>query len=51
MWRERRAIGRYSIGIGGPLRRAAFRALAWAETRNQAKTNEDRDDEPPEPPL
>jgi len=36
-WRERRAIGRYSIGIGGTLRRTAFRALSWAETRNQTK--------------
>ncbi|WEK47695.1 MAG: GNAT family N-acetyltransferase [Candidatus Andeanibacterium colombiense] len=36
VWRERRAIGRYSIGIGGPLRRAAFRALSWAEARTQS---------------
>ncbi|MBO9499473.1 MAG: GNAT family N-acetyltransferase [Novosphingobium sp.] len=36
-WRERRAIGRYSIGIGGTLRRALFRTIAWAETRKQAK--------------
>ena len=31
LWRERRAIGRYSIAIGGPARRAAFRALAALE--------------------
>jgi hypothetical protein len=41
VWRERRSIGRYSIGIGGPLRRTAFRALSWAETRNQTKPQED----------
>lgn len=33
IWRERRAIGRWSIAIGGPLRRALFAALAKAETR------------------
>ncbi|WP_336980342.1 GNAT family N-acetyltransferase [Altererythrobacter fulvus] len=33
IWRERRAIGRINIGIGGPLRRALFRAIAFAETR------------------
>jgi CelD/BcsL family acetyltransferase involved in cellulose biosynthesis len=32
-WRERRTIGRVSIGIGGTLRRGIFRAIAWAETR------------------
>ena len=42
VWRERRAIGRYSIGIGGPLRRAIFRTITFfemrgAETRGQAK--------------
>ena len=31
LWRERRAIGRYSVGIGGPLRRAAFALLLRAE--------------------
>jgi CelD/BcsL family acetyltransferase involved in cellulose biosynthesis len=31
IWRERRAIGRLSIAIGGPLRRALFGALARAE--------------------
>ncbi len=31
LWRERRAVGRISIGIGGGLRRALFRALARAE--------------------
>lgn len=33
IWRERRAIGRISIAIGGGLRRAAFAMLARAETR------------------
>ena len=33
VWRERRAIGRYNIGIGGPVRRALFRAIALLETR------------------
>jgi len=32
-WRERRAIGRISIAIGGGVRRSVFRAIAWAETR------------------
>lgn len=31
IWRERRAIGRLSIAIGGKLRRAAFRQLLKAE--------------------
>jgi len=31
-WRERRAIGSVSIGIGGGARRTLFRAIAWAET-------------------
>ncbi|MBC2668161.1 GNAT family N-acetyltransferase [Novosphingobium piscinae] len=31
LWRERRAIGRLSIAIGGRLRRGAFRLLARAE--------------------
>ena len=31
IWRERRAVGRYSFAIGGPVRRAAFRALAALE--------------------
>lgn len=31
LWRERRAIGRHSIGIGGPLRRRAFAALVRRE--------------------
>jgi len=31
IWRERRAIGRFSIAIGGPLRRAAFGVLVRAE--------------------
>lgn len=30
-WRERRAIGRVSIAIGGPVRRALFRGLLRAE--------------------
>lgn len=33
LWRERRRVGRLSVAIGGPLRRAAFRLLARAETR------------------
>lgn len=31
MWRERRAVGRVSVGIGGALRRAAFSLLLKAE--------------------
>ncbi len=31
LWRERRAIGRVSLAIGGPLRRKAFALLARAE--------------------
>ncbi len=31
LWRERRAIGRVSLAIGGPLRRKAFGLLARAE--------------------
>lgn len=31
IWSGRRAIGRYSIAIGGPVRRAAFSLLLWAE--------------------
>jgi hypothetical protein len=31
IWSGRRAIGRYSIAIGGPLRRSAFAALLFAE--------------------
>lgn len=30
-WRERRAIGRWSIALGGPIRRAAFAGLLAAE--------------------
>ncbi len=33
IWRERRCVVRQSIGIGGPLRRAAFRALLNIEQR------------------
>ncbi|MGX7894787.1 GNAT family N-acetyltransferase [Tsuneonella sp. HG222] len=33
LWRERRAIGRVSVAIGGPLRRRLFAALARRETR------------------
>ena len=32
IWRERRAIARHSIAIGGPWRRQAFRMLAQRET-------------------
>lgn len=35
LWRERRAIGRYSIAIGGAARRAAFRLLSLAENRGK----------------
>ncbi len=35
LWRERRAIGRYSIVIGGAARRAAFRLLSLAENRGK----------------
>ncbi len=31
IWRERRRMARHSIAIGGPLRRALFRLLAWRE--------------------
>lgn len=33
IWRERRAIGRLSIGIGGTLRQRLFRAVVGAELR------------------
>lgn len=37
IWRERRAIGRISIAVGGPFRRFAFRLIAKAELgRNPA---------------
>ncbi|RYE97705.1 MAG: GNAT family N-acetyltransferase, partial [Oxalobacteraceae bacterium] len=36
-WRERRAIGRVSIGIGGPVRRALFRLIALAEMRGSSR--------------
>ena len=32
LWRERRAIGRHSIGIGGTVRQAIFKAIAKRET-------------------
>ncbi len=32
LWRERRKIARHSIALGGPIRRAAFTALARIET-------------------
>ncbi len=37
MWSERRTIGRYSIAIGGPIRRAAFRTLSTLELARSAK--------------
>ncbi|MFC0587898.1 GNAT family N-acetyltransferase [Novosphingobium aquiterrae] len=37
IWRERRAIGRLSIAIGGPLRRALFRQIARLETRRSQR--------------
>lgn len=36
IWRERRAIGRVSIGVGGPARRALFRQIARLETGRPA---------------
>lgn len=36
IWRERRAVGRVSIGIGGPARRALFRQIARLETGKPA---------------
>lgn len=36
LWRERRPIGRYSIAIGGRMRRTLFDAIARAETRRAA---------------
>ena len=41
IWRERRAIGRYSVAIGGRLRRALFAAIARAETRGQTHPSKD----------
>jgi CelD/BcsL family acetyltransferase involved in cellulose biosynthesis len=37
IWRERRAIGRWSIAIGGRLRRALFAGIAAAETGRAAR--------------
>ena len=39
LWRERRAIGRINVAIGGPARRAVFRLLARRETASQAGGN------------
>jgi CelD/BcsL family acetyltransferase involved in cellulose biosynthesis len=36
LWRERRAIGRINVAIGGPRRRALFELLARHETRRPA---------------
>lgn len=36
LWRERRAIGRINVAIGGPRRRALFELLARHETRGPA---------------
>lgn len=36
LWRERRTVGRISIGIGGPARRALFRQIARLETGRPA---------------
>jgi hypothetical protein len=36
LWRERRAIGRLNVGIGGTVRRSLFGALARRETRRTA---------------
>lgn len=37
IWRERRAVGRLSIAIGGPLRRAIFQPLAKLEQSRAAR--------------
>jgi hypothetical protein len=37
LWRERRAIGRFSIAIGGPARRALFRRVASFELSRNPK--------------
>lgn len=42
LWRERRAMGRVSIAIGGRVRRALFGAVASAETRRLPNSLEDR---------
>lgn len=41
LWRERRAIGRLSMGIGGSLRRLAFKALLRLELGRQRPTGLD----------
>ena len=38
LWRERRAIGRVSVAIGGALRRAAFRVFLTAELTRSGAT-------------
>lgn len=43
IWTGRRAIGRYSVAIGGPFRRAAFAALVGAE-RAKARLRQIKDD-------
>lgn len=37
IWTERRRVGRVSIGIGGPVRRAIFRQLLRCETKHRPK--------------
>lgn len=37
MWTARRAIGRISVGIGGPVRRAAFKAILAQELGRQGR--------------
>jgi hypothetical protein len=37
IWRERRAVGRVSIGIGGGLRRLAFREIVKRERQEEWK--------------
>lgn len=38
IWREKRRIVSRNVAIGGPIRRAAFRALSAYETRNRSET-------------
>ena len=42
LWRERRAVGRYSVGIGGSLRRRLFGVLLAAETKRVAARREEK---------
>lgn len=46
LWRERRAIGRWSVAIGGRARRAAFALLLKAELARSAKGRRPTGDHP-----